>query len=276
MSTALITLSSQGVLLGRRLAARLPLQGMYAHEEVCPGGEWEPFSRIIELTGAVFSSCSGIVYIAPCGVVVRALSPWLKHKTVDPAVVVVDVGGRWCISLLSGHEGGANSLAVTVSNILFSEPVITTSTEAVRTLVVGIGCRRGSLPEPIVKAVQGTLRDARLNLSDVRVLASADVKSNEPGLLEAARDLNIPLRFISSEDIRKCVWAFQHSEFVEDRVGLPAVAEPAALLAGRRTTLIVRKTNRNGVTVAVARENCTWWESDPEIPWTERGGRSRP
>ena len=48
----------------------------------------------------------GLVYIAPCGVVVRAIAPFLEHKTKDPAVVVVDVGGRWAVSLLSGHEGG--------------------------------------------------------------------------------------------------------------------------------------------------------------------------
>jgi cobalt-precorrin 5A hydrolase len=48
---------------------------------------------------------------------------------------------------------------------------------------------------------------------------------------------------------------------VEKKVKLPAVAEPAALLAGRRTKLILPKITRNGVTVAVAQESFLWSES---------------
>ncbi len=47
-------------------------------------------------------------------------------------MVVVDVGARWAISLLSGHEGGANDLAVAVGNILAAEPVISTTSEALK------------------------------------------------------------------------------------------------------------------------------------------------
>ena len=87
----------------------------------------------MDLTEQIFASYTGLVYIAPTGVVVRAIAPLLRHKTTDPAVVVVDVGGRWAVSLLSGHEGGANELAVTVANILGAEPVVSTTTEAVKT-----------------------------------------------------------------------------------------------------------------------------------------------
>jgi cobalt-precorrin 5A hydrolase len=105
---------------------------MYVHENV--GGEWdaERFGSIVELTGCIFDKHGGLVYIAPCGVVVRALAPNLKNKFQDPAVVVVDVGARWAISLLSGHEGGANDLAVAVGNVLAAEPVISTTTEALK------------------------------------------------------------------------------------------------------------------------------------------------
>jgi len=170
---------------------------------------------------------------------------------------VVDVGARWAVSLLSGHEGGANDLALAVSNILFAEPIISTTTEAAKTLIVGIGCRRGTGSKQIVAAVNKTLADARLSLSEVRLLSSADLKADEPGLLEAARELGIPLRFIWSEEIRACISDFRHSDFVEERVHLPAVAEPCALLAGRRTKLIVRRMSYNGVTVAVAKESST-------------------
>ena len=175
-------------------------------------------------------------------------------------MVVVDAGGRYAISLLSGHEGGANDLAVTVANILGAEPVISTTTEALKTLIVGIGCRRGTAAESIVSAVKTALEDAALPLDEVRLLASADLKADEAGLVEAARILRIPLRFIASDEIRSLARDFERSDFVASKVNLPAVAEPSALLAGRRTRLVLPKTICDGITVAVARENCLWWE----------------
>ncbi len=47
----------------------------------------------------------------------------------DPAVVVMDEGGRFAISLLSGHLGGANKLAQTVAKLIGATPVITTATD---------------------------------------------------------------------------------------------------------------------------------------------------
>jgi cobalt-precorrin 5A hydrolase len=172
--------------------------------------------------------------------------------------VAVDAGGRWAISLLSGHEGGANDLAVTVANILSAEPVISTTTEALKTVIVGVGCRRGTKSAQILTAISQALQEGGLEVSQVRLISSADIKSREQGLLEAANELGVPLRFISSEEIRDSRRRFHHSDFVRQKVNLPAVAEPAALLAGRRTKLILRKRAYNGVTVALAQESCLW------------------
>jgi cobalt-precorrin 5A hydrolase len=193
--------------------------------------------------------------LAPCGVVVRAIAPHLEHKTKDPAVVVVDVAGRWAISLLSGHEGGANELAVNVANILSAEPIITTTTEAAKNLIVGIGCRQGASAERVLAAIHAALDKIEAKPDQVRYIASADIKSHEVGLIDAARIIGIPLRFISSDELRDCVLDFEPSDFVKEKVDLPAVAEPAALLAGRRTRLILRKQIYDGITVAIAMES---------------------
>jgi cobalt-precorrin 5A hydrolase len=256
MTVAVITLSREGACLADRLVQKLPGCHLYLHETVTHNHNADRFSSILELTGVLFPQCEALIYIAPCGIVVRSIARHLVHKTRDPAVVVVDVRGRWAISLLSGHEGGANDLAVIVANIIAAEPVITTTTEALKTLIVGIGCRRGIASHRIVEAVNETLKEAGLDLSLVRCLASADIKSDEAGLLTAAGELGVPLRFISSDELRNCVFDFQHSDFVEKKVNLPAVAEPAALLAGRRSKLIIKKRAYNGVTVAVAEEGC--------------------
>ncbi len=274
VTTALITLSLEGAKLLAPLAAALPGARLFIHESVryepvrnAPVREVpdaERFTRIADLTASLFPVCKGLVYAAPCGVVVRAVAPLIRNKYEDPAVVVLDAGGRWAVSLLSGHEGGANSLAIRVANILGAEPVITTTTEALKSVIVGIGCRRGTPAERIVAAVREALVEANVALEEVRLLASADLKADEAGLLAAAETLGVPIRFITASEIRASSREFAHSTFVEEKVNLPAVAEPAALLAGRRTQFICRKKKINGITISLAREGFSWSESAQE------------
>lgn len=259
MKIAAITLSGEGAAVATRLAQRFSDADIFLHESVDPRWQGHRFKSIVSLTKEIFGQYQGLIYMAPCGVVVRALTPNLKNKTADPGVVVVDVCARYAVSLLSGHEGGANDLAVAVANVIGAEPVVTTTTEAKKRLIVGIGCRRGTTAARIIEAVKAGLDEADVAIDQVRLLASADIKADEQGLIDAARELGLPLRLIPSEEIRNSKKRFKHSEFVTRRVNLPAVAEPAALLAGRRTELILGKRKFNGVTVAVAQENCLWW-----------------
>lgn len=70
-----------------------------------------------------------IIFIGAAGIAVRLIAPLLQHKAKDPAVLVVDEQGQFCISLLSGHLGGANAWTRRVSKLLGSRPVITTATD---------------------------------------------------------------------------------------------------------------------------------------------------
>lgn len=253
MNLALITLSQEGLATARALCRALPEASLHAHRAVV-AVDAEPFERVAELTQDLWSQRRGLVYFAPTGAVVRAIAPCAASKYTDPAVVVCDVWGRWAVSLLSGHEGGANQLALTVANALGGEPIITTTTEAVKDLVVGIGCRRGTAPEAIEAALREALLSIGKGIDDVRLLASADLKAREPGLLEASRRLELPLRFIPGEDFCQAPFTFTRSEVAERQVDLPGVAEPAALLAGRRTRLLLHRTVLHGLTVAIAQE----------------------
>ncbi len=70
-----------------------------------------------------------IVFISSCGIAVRMISPYLIHKAVDPAVLVMDEHHMHCISLLSGHLGGANKLCGQVADLMDAQPVITTASD---------------------------------------------------------------------------------------------------------------------------------------------------
>ncbi|MGW4389915.1 precorrin-3B C(17)-methyltransferase [Streptomyces sp. NPDC004685] len=78
-----------------------------------------------------FTECEQVVCFLATGAVVRLVAPLLRDKHVDPGVVCVDEAGRFAVSLLGGHEGGANALAREVAAVLEAEPVVTTATDAV-------------------------------------------------------------------------------------------------------------------------------------------------
>ena len=57
-----------------------------------------------------FRWADAILFIGSTGMAVRAIAPWVRDKKTDPAVLVMDEGGTFVISLLSGHIGGANAM----------------------------------------------------------------------------------------------------------------------------------------------------------------------
>ncbi|MFE2049101.1 precorrin-3B C(17)-methyltransferase [Streptomyces sp. NPDC059459] len=97
---------------------------------------WPDRTRVYEgpVADAVrtaFAECERLVCFLATGAVVRLVAPLLDDKRTDPGVVCVDEGGRFAVSLVGGHGGGANELAVAVAGVLGAEPVVTTATDAV-------------------------------------------------------------------------------------------------------------------------------------------------
>ncbi|GAA2924889.1 precorrin-3B C(17)-methyltransferase [Streptomyces enissocaesilis] len=83
-----------------------------------------------EAVGRAFAECEQLVCFLATGAVVRLVAPLLAGKASDPGVVCVDEAQRHAVSLLGGHGGGANELALAVSGVLGCAPVITTATDA--------------------------------------------------------------------------------------------------------------------------------------------------
>lgn len=263
---AVVCLTPRAREAARYLAGRIGAS-FHVHALVgnCP--EAVVFRRLADRLARLWSTSTGIVVFAPTGAVVRSIAPLLDHKTRDPGVVVVDALARWAIPLAGGHEGGANRLSERVANVLGCEPVVTTATEAVRDLVVGIGCRKGVGSGAILEAVDAAMRSRNLSFDRVRLFATASPKRDEPGLLEASALRGTPLVVVHDHEIRSRRRVGRTA--ASRRVGLPAVSHPAALAAGRRTTCLLKRFRHGPVLVAIAQERCGWWESAPATAWTE-------
>jgi len=169
---------------------------------------------------AVYRQHAQWVMVAASGIAVRFLDGLAQDKHSDPALVVLDEAGRYAVSLLAGHEGGANRLAYRVANAVGAVPVITTATEALKPLVIGIGCRKGVSVERIEAAVLQALAvlDQR-RLNEVREMATIDLKADEPGLVEFCARHDLPLRVFARAAVAARPWVTQPSDWVRQNVG---------------------------------------------------------
>ena len=114
-------------------------------------GDWDTKSLTVwqgslhDWTAQQFPKSDCLVFIGACGIAVRAIAPFVADKLHDPAVVVIDEKGRFCIPLLSGHVGRANELAGYFAKILGALPIITTATDLNGLFAVDVFAQKNEL-----------------------------------------------------------------------------------------------------------------------------------
>jgi len=131
-----------------------------------------------------------------------------------------------------------------------------------RRLAAGVGTRSGIDAGRVLEALTAACALAGRSLTALRVLATADLKAGETGLVEAAARLGVPLYAFPRSRLREVVAGerLSASSLVEEKIGVGGVCEPASLLAAGtpREGLILPKTAHNGVTVALAEAAWPW------------------
>ena len=83
----------------------------------------------VQFMAAHFQEYDLFVFIGAMGICIRSIAPFIKDKYTDPAILCVDSTGRYVVSVLSGHIGGANDWARRVAAITGGEAVITTQSD---------------------------------------------------------------------------------------------------------------------------------------------------
>jgi len=129
---ACVAVTIGGVAAARRLRTAWPTVTCYIPAKLASGDD--PFDAVYDepvraLVGRLFHEYDGLILCVAVGAAVRLLAPHLRQKQTDPAVVTVDDGCRYAVSLLSGHQGGANDLARAAAEVLGAMPVITTASD---------------------------------------------------------------------------------------------------------------------------------------------------
>ena len=123
MKIALICFSLTGQETGEKLCRSLETIGMTVVLD--KKSKYLPDSIKISTSvwaGKKFADSDALIFIGATGIAVRSIAPYVASKKSDPAVLVIDECGHFVISLLSGHLGGANELALKVAEILYAVP----------------------------------------------------------------------------------------------------------------------------------------------------------
>ncbi len=348
---AIWAVTPNGVDLAEKIAGKMEGANLFFLQGLpLEGTTVRRFSRLRKGVAQYFNQYPAHIFIMSAGIAVRVIAPLIRHKTEDPAVLVIDEKGHHVISLLSGHVGGANALTVKVARLIDSDPVITTATdingvsaidvlaveknlfienpEAIKyvnmamikgdpvelydpydfltrdlvgmsvipleemhpvqdgnsstrpcagvfiddirvdlsrtililrpsSLVAGIGCNRNTGFDELRDFLFDVLKNYKLSVNSLSRLVSIDLKSDEAGLLELAKSLDVPIEFFSKEQLNRIKTIQNPSILVEKHVGVKSVCEAAAILGSNQGRLIVPKQNTRNVTVAIARKGFT-------------------
>lgn len=138
--TAIIAITKKGIGLAKQIQNMLDGSDIYVPDKFRDSDSKiiyfkEPVSQKL---GSLFSNYSSLVCLFSLGAVIRLISPVLKDKKSDPAVIVIDDTAKFVISALSGHLGGANELTLRISKFLNSIPVITTAADVNNTIAIDL------------------------------------------------------------------------------------------------------------------------------------------
>ena len=141
---ALVAITKHGAATVQRLASELPAADVIVSDKFS-GSLTSLGNRVLPYIGALsaqmanlFSAYDQIVFFVSLGAVVRLIAPHLKSKDEDPGVLVVDDAAQFVIPVLSGHVGGANAYAERVAAALGATAVLTTASDAGKTIPVDI------------------------------------------------------------------------------------------------------------------------------------------
>ena len=210
MNVAVISITRHGIATAGRVVGALPGAQLFAPEKfaaeaqaAAPGNAHGYGSKTGEQLGELFATHDAIVAVLSLGATVRMIAPFLQSKETDPAVVVLDEGGKFVIPVLSGHLGGANALAGHLATALGAQAVLTTASDSRETIAVDLlgrelGWTFEATHDELVRASAAVVNDDPVAL--VQEAGSTDWWTRHANGRQGAMPANVT-RFSRLEDV---------------------------------------------------------------------------
>lgn len=135
---SILAITKNGIMIAREIKVNFPDFSIFAPKKFSDLKNdivWYDEStseKILEL----FKNSDAIICLFSLGAVIRLISPYIKDKKTDPAVIVIDDKKNFVISALSGHIGGANELTERISKRIGAISVVTTAADVNKTIAV--------------------------------------------------------------------------------------------------------------------------------------------
>jgi cobalt-precorrin 5A hydrolase len=216
---AVVAITRRGVETALKIKQALDAAGfsslVYAPKKYSQNGTIALDVKFADFVKDNYSKVSALVAVMATGITIRAVAPYLESKLTDPAVIGVDASGKFVISLLSGHYGGANELTRTIAKGIAATPVITTASE-----VTG------------KQSVDELARKLHLTIQNPEslVAVNAAIVNDEKLVLVLAGEVKIPIEAISCYEVKKADNGNQALEIVNKfDAGIIVTREPLTI-----------------------------------------------
>ncbi len=152
-------------------------------------------------------------------------------------------------------EGGDEALRIYVAGrdtFCADDARPNTLTLLARSVTLGVGCRKGKDPGVLEEFLLKELSGAHIDIHSIYQVASIDLKAKEEAITQFAAKYALPYRTFTGEELLACPGEFTASAFVRGVTGVDNVCERSAVLGSGGGRLILKKTAKDGCTVAAA------------------------
>ena len=213
---AVVAITRRGVETALKIKEALDNAGLscmvYAPKKYSQNGVVPLDKKLAEFIKDTYSSVDALVGVMATGIIIRAVAPLLESKLTDPAVIGVDATGKFVISLLSGHYGGANELAKIIAEGIGGTAVITTASD-----VTG------------KQSVDELARTLHLTIQNPESLVAVNsaIVNGDHLVVVLIGDVEIPIDQIGCFEIKKAENAAQALEIINNYdAGVIVTSEP--------------------------------------------------
>lgn len=183
-------------------------------------------------------------------------------RTFPTPAVIIDEGFSLDINFASQPDNASDTVSTPTSitpEALSATPVLSSVSILYlrpRTICAGIGCKRNMEQKPIEEALLQTLKEEEIHPLSLKCIATIPLKSDEPGIIGTAANLNIPLQIIPTEQIEVLninQLGIATSEFVASKTGVLSVSTACSYLASGKGEILRDKAKYKGITIALSK-----------------------